>query len=138
MAGRSRQSPHMNVCAGTRCTGSARLRPAKLRPALAAMIGKIRHERIHCLEPRRIDHRAPVAPRHDEARIAQTIEMKGQRVWLQPKAAGDVARRHPVRPGLDQETEYGEAIFLRKRAQDCDCVLFSHISIITETKNTVK
>jgi len=102
------------------------------------MIGKIRHKRIHGLEPRRIDHRAAVTPRRDKTRIAQAIEMERQRIGRQPQAAGNMACRHALRPGLDQKPEYGEAIVLRKRGQNRQSVLFSHISIVIETKTAVK
>src|SRR4249920_3349180 len=86
-----------SVTTGPLCTRSsgapralANLGFAEFRTALAAMIGEIRHECIHRRELRRIDHRAAVAARCDETRLAQSIKMKGQRIGRQSQAGADM------------------------------------------------
>jgi hypothetical protein len=106
---------------------------AKLRAALTAMVGEVRHQRIHRFEPRRIDHRAAVAARCDEARVAQTIQMECQRVGRQPKADRDVAGRHAIGAGFNQQAKHIEAIVLRQSGENRDSILLFHISMIIET-----
>lgn len=96
------------------------------------MVGEIRHERIHRLEPSRIDHRTAVAARGNEACVAQAVQMKCQCAGRQSKAGADMTGRHPARAGLDQQAEYVEAAVLRQSRQNGDGILFFHISIFIE------
>src|SRR3974390_3668139 len=100
--------------------------------SLTAVICEIGNERIHGLKPGRIDHRAAVAPTRYESCLAQSVQVECERVGRQSKATGDMACRHSIRPGLDQQTKYVEAVVLRQRGEDCDGVLLSHSSIFIE------
>src|SRR3974390_1706291 len=96
------------------------------------VICEIGNERIHGLKPGRLDHRAAVAPNRYESCLAQSVQVECERVGRQSKATGDMACRHSIRPGLDQQTKYVEAVVLRQRGEDCDGVLLSHSSIFIE------
>src|SRR3974390_3417087 len=96
------------------------------------VICEIGNERIHGLKPGRIDHRAAVAPNRYESCLAQSVQVECERVGRQSKATGDMACRHSLRPGLDQQAEYVEAVVLRQGGEDRDSVLLSHNSISIE------
>jgi len=55
-----------------------------------------------------------------------------KRVGRQSKATGDVACRHSLRPGLDQQAEYVKAVVLRQGGEDRDSILPSHNSMFIE------
>jgi hypothetical protein len=73
-------------------------RCAQLRLPAATVLGEIGEQRVHGVEPRRIDHRAAAAPHGHKAGLAQPVEMKRQRVRWKPKPCGDFAGRQ-ARPG---------------------------------------
>ena len=66
---------------------AGRDRRAFLGAAPAAILGEELHERVHGLEPRRIDHRAALAPHRHQPGIAQPVEMKRQRVGRKLRAS---------------------------------------------------
>ena len=51
--------------------------------------------------------------------------MGGERAGRNGEAAGDVAGRHAVRPGLDEQAEDGEAAFLGKGPDPKDTTLIA-------------
>src|SRR3974390_3169040 len=85
------------------------LRFAKLSMSLTAVVCEIGNERVHGLKPGRINHRAAVAPNRYESCLAQSVQVECERVGRQSKATGDMACRHSLRPGLDQQAEYVKA-----------------------------
>src|SRR5258708_235107 len=109
-------------------------RLTKLRAALAALIGQVRHQRVHRVEFCRIDHRAAVAADIHKPGCAQAVEMKRQSVRGQSKARGDVARGHSFRARLHQQAENVEAIVLRQCRQNADGALLFHTSMNIEIK----
>jgi len=56
----------------------------------------------------------------DEAGVAQLGEVEAQRRGRQAELVGDGARRHALRPRLDQQAERGEPVFLGERGERTD------------------
>jgi hypothetical protein len=100
--------------------------------ALATILSEEGHKTIHCLVPRRIDHGAAVAADGDQSGKAQPIKMKSQRIRGEAKFFGDLSGGHAFGPGLDQETEDFQAVFLSKRGQGRHGIDRFHISTIIE------
>jgi hypothetical protein len=94
--------------------GQARLR------ALAAVLSEKRNKTVHRLKPGGIDHAAAVAPNSDKSSEAEAVEMKGERVGSEAELFGNLPGGHAFRPGLDQQAEDFQAVFLSKRGQRCD------------------
>ena len=86
----------------------------------AAIVGEISDQRVHRLEPGRIDHRAALAAHRDDAGDPQPVEMKGQRVGRETKRFGDGARSHTLEAGLHQQAEHVEAVVLGEGGQGRD------------------
>ena len=58
--------------------------------------------------------------------------MKSQVFGEMPSACRDFTSRHPVRPGLNQQAESIEAVFLRECDQTSQCLRLFHISAFIE------
>ena len=64
----------------------------------------------------------------DQARIAELGKVEGQRAVRNAERISDRARRHAFVSSLNEQTEQGEAMFLRKRGERFDGVGRSHPS----------
>jgi hypothetical protein len=103
-----------------------------LRRAAAAVLGEEGEQHVHRLEPCGIDHRTAFAPDRDQPRLAQPVEMKGQRVRRELERFGHGAGWHPLQAGLHQQPEHIEPIVLSERGQGRDGIRLFHISTIIE------
>src|SRR5580704_19639077 len=70
---------------GTTCGGRT-----GVRHALAAVLGEVAEQRVHGLEPRRIDHRAARAPHRHQARRPEAVEMKCESIGRQAERGRDL------------------------------------------------
>src|SRR6516165_8961680 len=101
---------------------------ARILRAFAAVFSEIAEQRIHRFEARRVDHRTAVPAHAHQARHAQAVEMKGERIGRELENAGDLACGHSFRSGLHQQPEYVETIILGERSKSCDGIRLFHNS----------
>jgi len=75
---------------------------------------------------------ASLLPRRDERGMAQFLQMKRQRRGWYREPLAEVARGKPLRTGLHQQTERGQARFLGERREGRYSGFCFHFSIIVE------
>jgi hypothetical protein len=100
--------------------------------ALAAIFCKEGNEAVHRLVARRINHGAAIAADGDQSSEAQPVEMECQGVRREAELFSHLPCRHAFRPGLDQQTEDFQTVFLRKRGQGRHGIYRFHISTSIE------
>ena len=83
---------------------------------------RIAEQRVHRVVLRGVDHRAAVAPHRHEARPAQPVEVKRQRIRRETERCRDLPGRKTIRSRLHQQPEDIEAIVLGERGQGRDGV----------------
>src|SRR4030081_394100 len=76
---------------------AGRRRCAFLRSAATAVVSQKAEQRVHRLEARRVDHRPAFAADRDQAGLAQTIEVEGERIGGEVESGSDRAGRHAFR-----------------------------------------
>lgn len=95
---------------------------------MAAIFNEEGDEAAHAGEIGGEDDLTALPPRSHQASAAELGEMAGERVMRHPQGTGDLASRQPLRRGLDQEAEGGEAGFLRQSGKAIDRAGHVHMS----------
>jgi hypothetical protein len=104
----------------------------------AAIFSEKAEQRVHLLEPCRVDHRTALATYTDKARRAEPIKVESQCVGCEIESISNGSRRHSLRTGLYKQPEYIEPIVLCERRQGGNSVCLFHISMIVEINFVVK
>ena len=99
---------------------------------MAAIFNEEGDEAAHAGEIGGEDDLAALPPRGHQASAAELGQMAGERVVRHPQGTANLASRQPLGRGLDQETQGGEAGFLRQSGKAIDRAGHVHMSGIID------
>lgn len=106
--------------------------------ALATILGQVGEQIIHGFIFSDVEQRSTLTPKGDEAGVPKLSQVKRKSRRRQPEALRHGARRKALGPGLHEEAEHIEAVFVGKRAQGGNSNSLFHISNMVEALDHVK
>ncbi len=77
---------------------------------------------------------SPLTGDADKSYMPQPVQVKRQRVGGYANRTGDLAGRHALRSGLNEQAIDFEPVFLRERRKSGHCICLFHISTTIELK----